>query len=197
MGLALAGAMTTTAVLMNNTTANADTVVDDHTVQVEAGDTLSELAHKHGTSVDQLVKDNHIANANLIHVGDKLVVTPGVKNTANNGDTTKNSVQNSQVTTNNNTNTNSTNTTATASSSVSGNSMATLRRSIESGGNYNTNTGNGYLGAYQFAPQTIAGIESATGMKWSMDPATQDAFANYYANSRYGGWQNVPTTGAW
>ena len=195
IGLALAGAMTTTAVLMNNTTANADTVVDDHTVQVEAGDTLSELAHKHDTSVDQLVKDNHIANANLIHVGDKLVVTPGVKNTANNGDTTKNSVQNSQVTTNNNTN--NTNTTATASSSVSGNSMAALRRSIESGGNYNTNTGNGYLGAYQFAPQTIAGIESATGMKWSMDPATQDAFANYYANSRYGGWQNVPTNGGW
>ena len=196
MGLALAGAMTTTAVLMNNTTANADTVVDDHTVQVEAGDTLSELAHKHGTSVDQLVKDNHIANANLIHVGDKLVVTPGVKNTANNGDTTKNSVQNSQVTTNNN-NTNSTNNNATTNSSLTGNSRAALRRSIESGGNYNTNTGNGYLGAYQFAPQTIAGIESATGMKWSMDPATQDAFANYYANSRYGGWQNVPTNGGW
>ena len=83
------------------------------------------------------------------------------------------------------------------STSLAGNSMASLRRSIESGGNYSTNTGNGYLGAYQFAPQTIAGIESATGMKWSMDPATQDAFANYYANSRYGGWQNVPKNGAW
>ena len=135
--------MTTTAVLMNNTTANADTVVDDHTVQVEAGDTLSELAHKHGTSVDQLVKDNHIANANLIHVGDKLVVTPGVKNTANNGDTTKNSVQNSQVTTNNNTNTNTTNTTATASSSVSG-SDAEAKAWIaqhESGGSYTAQNG--------------------------------------------------------
>lgn len=82
-------------------------------------------------------------------------------------------------------------------SSLAGNSMAALRRSIESGGNYNTNTGNGYIGAYQFAPQTIAGIESATGMQWSMDPATQDAFANYYANSRYGGWQNTPKTGGW
>lgn len=82
-------------------------------------------------------------------------------------------------------------------SSLAGNSMAAIRRSIESGGNYNTNTGNGYIGAYQFAPQTIAGIESATGMQWSMDPATQDAFANYYANSRYGGWQNVPTNGGW
>lgn len=85
----------------------------------------------------------------------------------------------------------------TTNSSLAGNSMAALRRSIESGGNYNTNTGNGYIGAYQFAPQTIAGIESATGMKWSMDPATQDAFANYYANSRYGGWAHVPTNGGW
>lgn len=85
----------------------------------------------------------------------------------------------------------------TTNSSLAGNSMAALRRSIESGGNYNTNTGNGYLGAYQFAPQTIAGIESATGMKWSMDPATQDAFANYYANTRYGSWANVPTNGGW
>lgn len=85
----------------------------------------------------------------------------------------------------------------TTNSSLAGNSMAAIRRSIESGGNYNTNTGNGYIGAYQFAPQTIAGIESATGMKWSMDPATQDAFANYYANSRYGGWAHVPTNGGW
>ena len=87
--------------------------------------------------------------------------------------------------------------TTTTNNSLAGNSMAALRRSIESGGNYNTNTGNGYIGAYQFAPQTIAGIESATGMQWSMDPATQDAFANYYANSRYGGWQNTPKTGGW
>lgn len=85
----------------------------------------------------------------------------------------------------------------TTNNSLAGNSMAALRRSIESGGNYNTNTGNGYIGAYQFAPQTIAGIESATGMKWSMDPATQDAFANYYANTRYGSWANVPTNGGW
>lgn len=77
------------------------------------------------------------------------------------------------------------------------NSYQDIRKGIESGGNYNTNTGNGYLGAYQFAPQTISGIEAATGMKWSMDPATQDAFANYYAQTRYNGWSNVPTVGGW
>lgn len=71
------------------------------------------------------------------------------------------------------------------------------RRMIESTNNYNTQTGNGYIGAYQFAPQTIASIERATGMKWSMNPSVQDKFADYYANERYGGWQNVPTTGGW
>lgn len=186
MGIALAGAMTTTAVLMNNTTANADTVVDDHTVQVEAGDTLSELAHKHGTSVDQLVKDNHIANANLIHVGDKIVVTPGVKNTTNNGDTTKNSVQNSQVTTNNNS-ANNVNTTATPSSNVSGGSVhdqfiaaggnEAMWNAIvipESGGNPNASNGQ-YRGLGQ------------TNQSWGTGSvADQTQGMINYANSRYG-----------
>ena len=177
MGLALAGAMTTTAVLMNNITANADTVVDDHTIQVEAGDTLSELAHKHDTSVDQLVKDNHIANANLIHVGDKLVVTPGVKNTANNGDTTKNSVQNSQVTTNNNTNsTNTTNATATASSSVSGSSAGEAIAQDESGGDYNARNGR-YIGKYQLDAAYLNGDYS---------PANQERVFQQYCQQRYG-----------
>lgn len=176
MGLALAGAMTTTAVLMNNTTANADTVIDDHTVQVEAGDTLSELAHNHGTSVDQLVKDNHIANANLIHVGDKLVITPGVKNTANNGDTTKNSVQNSQVTTNNNTNTNSTNTTTTPNSSVSGSSAGEAIAQAESGGDYNARNGR-YIGKYQLDAAYLNGDYS---------PANQERVFQQYCQQRYG-----------
>lgn len=181
MGLALAGAMTTTAILMDNNTANADTVVDDHTVQVEAGDTLSELAHKHGTSVDQLVKDNHIANANLIHVGDKLVVTPGVKNTANNGDTTKNSVQNSQVTANNNTNaslnTNSANTTtAISSSSVSGSGAGEAIAQAESGGDYNARNGR-YIGKYQLDAAYLNGDYS---------PANQERVFQQYCQQRYG-----------
>jgi LysM repeat protein len=179
----VAGAM----VAVSNESANADTTIDQNTVRVDANDTLSEIAEHHHTTVAQLVKDNHIANQNLIHVGDKLVVTPGAK-------ATQPAQPSIQVASNNN---QGQQVAQTTNSSLTGNSMAALRRSIESGGNYNTNTGNGYLGAYQFAPQTIAGIESATGMKWSMDPATQDAFANYYANSRYGGWAHVPTNGAW
>lgn len=183
--------------------ANADTQIDSNHVRVEQGDTISGIAQKHNVSVDSLVQANHLSNPNMIFVGDTLVLTPNASNSENATQTP--SYKGSQhmhqpvhmIENNENTATNNQPTTNTANNSLAGNSMAALRRSIESGGNYNTNTGNGYIGAYQFAPQTIAGIESATGMQWSMDPATQDAFANYYANSRYGGWQNVPTNGGW
>lgn len=212
--------------LLGATTANADTKIDDTHVRVEAGDTVSSIANKYGTDVSTIASASNLSDANKIFVGDILVLTPEAQQpTTNNvqapvasqaqpaSQATVNTqpVQNqpaqSQAPVQQSTTPVQSQpasqapvaqpTKVTTNSSLAGNSMAALRRSIESGGNYNTNTGNGYIGAYQFAPQTIAGIESATGMKWSMDPATQDAFANYYANSRYGGWQNTPKTGGW
>lgn len=203
--------------LLGATTANADTKIDDTHVRVEAGDTVSSIANKYGTDVSTIASASNLSDANKIFVGDILVLTPEAQQpTTNNvqapvvnqaqpaSQATVNTqpVQNQPVQSQapvqqSTTPVQSQSAKDTTNSSLAGNSMAALRRSIESGGNYNTNTGNGYIGAYQFAPQTIAGIESATGMKWSMDPATQDAFANYYANSRYGGWQNTPKTGGW
>lgn len=202
--------------LLGATTANADTKIDDTHVRVEAGDTVSSIANKYGTDVSTIASASNLSDANKIFVGDILVLTPEAQQpTTNNVQApVASQAQPASQATNNVAPAQTTNTTnnqasqtsqapvaqpakVTTNSSLTGNSMAAIRRSIESGGNYNTNTGNGYIGAYQFAPQTIAGIESATGMKWSMDPATQDAFANYYANSRYGGWQNVPTNGGW
>lgn len=181
--------------VLASSTANADTRIDNNHVRVEAGDSLYTIAQHNGTDINTIAKDNNLTDPNMIHVGDVLVVTPGHHGS---DQTTQNSQQvATSATDSNKVTTNSSTSQASTSVNLSGNSMAALRRSIESGGNYNTNTGNGYLGAYQFAPQTIAGIESATGMKWSMDPATQDAFANYYANTRYGGWQNTPKTGGW
>lgn len=198
------------AVMAGATTANADTKIDDTHVRVEAGDTVSSIANKYGTDVSTIASASQLSDANKIFVGDILVLTPEAQQpTTNNVQTPVANQDQSTATSQATANTQPAQTqsvqsqapvqqsTPVQSTSLAGNSMASLRRSIESGGNYSTNTGNGYLGAYQFAPQTIAGIESATGMKWSMDPATQDAFANYYANSRYGGWQNVPTTGGW
>lgn len=204
------------AMVIGTQAANADTQVDSNHVRVEQGDTISGIAQKHNVSVDSLVQANHMSNPDMIFVGDTLVLTPNASNSENVTQTPSykgsqhmnqpvHMIENNENTVNNNQPTTNTQQAApvaqsaktTTNNSLAGNSMAALRRSIESGGNYNTNTGNGYIGAYQFAPQTIAGIESATGMQWSMDPATQDAFANYYANSRYGGWQNTPKTGGW
>jgi len=78
------------------------------------------------------------------------------------------------------------------------NSKRELRKKIESGGNYNTFTGNGYLGAYQFAPSTWNGLCSQTGTDPNdFSPAHQDQMADLYAQQRYGGWANVPSHGGW
>lgn len=41
---------------------------------VKSGDTLSKIAKKYNTTIDNLVKLNNIKNPNIIHVGDKLKV---------------------------------------------------------------------------------------------------------------------------
>ena len=73
MATAVAGGV----MILGAKSANASTKIDDSHVQVVAGDTLSKIAEENNTTVDQLVKDNHIANKDLIHVGDKLVIVPG------------------------------------------------------------------------------------------------------------------------
>lgn len=65
-------------------TVSADTVI------VQSGDTVSEIAHEHGTSVSNIVNENSLSNPNLIFVGDKLQVNGNV-NTVNQA--TKVSVQ--------------------------------------------------------------------------------------------------------
>lgn len=44
------------------------------TYTVKAGDTLTAIAKKYGTSVDSLVKKNKIKNPNLIYIGQKLII---------------------------------------------------------------------------------------------------------------------------
>ena len=45
-----------------------------NTYYVQAGDTLSEIASKFGTTVSGLVSLNHIANPNVIYVGQKIML---------------------------------------------------------------------------------------------------------------------------
>jgi peptidoglycan hydrolase-like protein with peptidoglycan-binding domain len=61
-------------------------------------------------------------------------------------------------------------------------------RQHESGGNYATNTGNGYYGAYQFALSTWRALGGA-GLPSSASPAVQDAMAQkLQAQSGWGQW---------
>lgn len=190
----------------NGTTANADSV---YTVQ--SGDTLSSIAQKElgdSSRYQEIANANGIQDVNNISVGQTLKISDGDQSyevvlpetsvqPVQEQATQPVQEQEQEQPVENIQEQNTQQATQSNSTDLSGNSAAARRRQIESGGNYNTNTGNGYVGAYQFAPSTIASIESQTGMKWSMDPSTQDAFADYYANSRYGGWQNVPTNGGW
>ena len=161
------------------TTANADTTIDSNHVQVEAGDTLSAIAQKHGTDVDTLVRENHIANRHLIHVGDKLVVMPGVKNTNLNGQETDTPVttptSDQQTTTNNDTPVTQQ---APAASGVSSNSAKEAIAQKESGGSYTATNGK-YIGRYQLDASYLNGDYSA---------ANQEKVAEQYVAQRYGSW---------
>ena len=66
-------------------------------------------------------------------------------------------------------------------------------RQCESGGNYSTNTGNGYYGAYQFSQSTWNGL-GYSGLPSDASPATQDAAAaQLAARAGFGQW---PVCGA-
>ena len=51
--------------------------VETITYKVKFGDSLSKIAKKYNTTVEQLVKDNKIKNKNLILVGQKLIIKQG------------------------------------------------------------------------------------------------------------------------
>lgn len=63
-----------------------------------------------------------------------------------------------------------------------GGNLASIR-SCESGGNYSTNTGNGFYGAYQFDQQTWNSV-GGSGNPADASPAEQDARAQALLNSR-------------
>jgi hypothetical protein len=74
-----------------------------------------------------------------------------------------------------------------SNSSASGGVWAALRQ-CESGGNYSTNTGNGYGGAYQFSQSTWSSV-GMSGSPSSASPAQQDAAAQkLQAQSGWGPW---------
>ena len=150
--------------LMQSSSANADTVVDSNHVQVVSGDTLSEIAQEHGTTVSKLAKDNNISNVDLIHVGDVIAVVPGtepvsqqnttpVENTTPVDSQTVSVATNQQQSSFNNSNTN------TVYAPVADGSEADAKAWIanhESGGSYTAQNGK-YTGKYQLDASYLNG----------------------------------------
>ena len=191
--------------LVGTTQAHADTLIDNNTVEVTAGDTLSGVAAKYGVDMNQLAQTNQIQNPNLIVVGQRLHLN-GSQAAAAQLQATQQPVQQQtqavqsapapvtqsapvqaatpsyqapaaqpQV--------QAPQQQATASyqaPALGGNEQAAKDwiASRESGGNYNATNGQ-YIGKYQL---------SASYLNGDYSPANQERVANNYVQSRYGSW---------
>lgn len=189
--------------MLHEQTADASTDIDATHLRVEAGDTLYKIAQEKGTTVDKLAQDNHIANPNMIIVGQVLSADSNSTNTNNTQQApvqtqpqvqtpvvqqqvtpqTNQPAQQTQQTTQNN---NSTNYQAPATSNnytsaVTGDEASAKAwiAARESGGNYGARNGQ-YIGKYQL---------SASYLNGDYSEANQERVADQYCHQRYGSWE--------
>lgn len=135
---------------------------DSYTVQ--SGDTLSAIANKYQTTVEQVASENKISNINLISVGQVLNI--------NNSTTvsTETKVETESVTT--------TSTTSTSSLSASDAAAKEVIAQRESSGSYTAQNGQ-YYGRYQLTLSYLNG---------DLSPENQERVADAYVTNRYGSW---------
>lgn len=158
---------------------------------VKSGDTLNNISAAYANktsndvSVNAIVKENKISNANLIYVGEQLIINTdtAAKATpaANTASTTTAKVATPAATPAKAASTTvapkSTVSTATASTTDSSSAKAWIANK-ESGGSYSARNGQ-YIGKYQLSSAYLNGDYSA---------ANQEKVANNYVTSRYGSW---------
>ena len=182
--VALGAAAVAGATVVGTTQANADTRIDNNTIEVTAGDTMSGISAKYGVDMNQLAQSNGVQNPNLIVVGQRLHL-----NATNNNQQSAQAVQQpAQQQTQTaqsaqaSANTQTTNTSASnyQAPSLGGSEQAAKDwiASRESGGNYNATNGQ-YIGKYQL---------SASYLNGDYSPANQERVANQYVQGRYGSW---------
>lgn len=163
---------------------------ESSTYTVKEGDTLSEIAETHNTTVEKLAENNHIDNVHLIYVGQELVIdgpatpvapasttyeAPAAQDEAVSAtvtETTEVSEETPVVS--------ETVSEETVASTVSG-SEAEAKEWIaqkESGGSYTATNGR-YIGRYQLTDSYLNGDYSAEN---------QERVADAYVAGRYGSW---------
>ncbi|CJD79443.1 LysM domain protein [Streptococcus pneumoniae] len=152
---------------------------ESSTYTVKEGDTLSEIAETHNTTVEKLAENNHIDNIHLIYVGQELVIDGPVAPVATpapatyaapaaQDETVSAPVAENPVVS------------ETVVSTVSG-SEAEAKEWIaqkESGGSYTATNGR-YIGRYQLTDSYLNGDYSAEN---------QERVADAYVAGRYGSW---------
>ena len=164
---------------------------ESSTYTVKEGDTLSEIAETHNTTVEKLAENNHIDNIHLIYVGQELVIDGPVAPVATPAPTTyaapaaqDETVSASVVETTEVVEEAPVASEAvveeTVTSTVSG-SEAEAKEWIaqkESGGSYTATNGR-YIGRYQLTDSYLNGDYSAEN---------QERVADAYVAGRYGSW---------
>ena len=164
---------------------------ESSTYTVKEGDTLSEIAETHNTTVEKLAENNHIDNIHLIYVGQELVIDGPVAPATTPAPTTyaAPAAQDETVsapvveTTEVEEETPVVSETVaeeTVASTVSG-SEAEAKEWIaqkESGGSYTATNGR-YIGRYQLTDSYLNGDYSAEN---------QERVADAYVAGRYGSW---------
>ncbi|HEW3631268.1 TPA: LysM peptidoglycan-binding domain-containing protein [Streptococcus pneumoniae] len=152
---------------------------ESSTYTVKEGDTLSEIAETHNTTVEKLAENNHIDNIHLIYVDQELVIDGPVAPVATpapatyaapaaQDETVSAPVAETPVVS------------ETVVSTVSG-SEAEAKEWIaqkESGGSYTATNGR-YIGRYQLTDSYLNGDYSAEN---------QERVADTYVAGRYGSW---------
>lgn len=186
LGVGLMLGVTAIGVTSNSAEADASTR-NGNIITVQSGDTLSEIATTYNTSVDQLVKDNNLANKDFIQVGQQLNLTGSVNQRPVSQQPVNQTVNVSQPQTNQQP---VDNTTSNSQSSSEQEAKEWIAQR-ESGGSYTAQNGQ-YTGRYQLSSSYLNGDYS---------PANQEQVANQYCQSRYGSWANAKahweTNGWW
>ena len=165
--------------LVTVATLGATALANAETYTVQKGDTLSAIAKKNGTTVDEIVSKNGIQDANKISIGQNLTINETTEETTEPSATTATtatteaaaeSTQSTESTQSEDTQ--ATNTNLSSSEAAAKEEIAQR----ESSGSYTAQNGQ-YYGRYQLASSYLNG---------DLSPENQEKVADNYVASRYG-----------
>ena len=167
--------------LVTVATLGATALANAETYTVQKGDTLSAIAKKNGTTVDEIVSKNGIQDANKISIGQNLTITETTEEPAE----TPASVETSTATETVSESATSTDSTQSESNQTTGTNLSSSEAAAkeeiaqrESSGSYTAQNGQ-YYGRYQLSSSYLNG---------DLSPENQEKVADNYVASRYGSW---------